>query len=255
MLAGPIRSAPKQLLNYTWTFKVRIYMYCYTCGKEYTSWAGRIGLSQTKGIYIMGRIGLSQVKGIYIMGRIGLSQTKGIYIMGRKDWPITNERNIHHGQDWPITSERNIHHGQDWPITNERNIHHGQEGLAYHKRKEYTSWSGLVYHKRTVHNCTKAFPGLYKCNIKSATKLTEERASECKVCPKRFRKGPMEDHYRKKHKENFTWIKCKVGCSGRREETFKDHIRWHNIYSKNEYYMKPEKLEDLLTTEYYDVYW
>ena len=71
------------------------------------------------------------------------------------------------------------------------------------------------------------------------------------VCPKRFRKGPMENHFRKKHKGNFTWIK--LGCSERREETFKDHIRWHNIYSKNEYYMKPEKLEDLLTTEHYDV--
>ena len=104
-----------------------------------------------------------------------------------------------------------------------------------------------------MHNCTKAFPGFYKCNIKSATKLTEERASECMVCPKRFRKGPMEDHYRKKHKANFTWIKCKLGCSERREETFKDHIRWHHIFSKNEYYMKPEKLEDLLTTEHYDV--
>ena len=151
VLAGPISSVPKQLLNSTWTFKVRIYMYCYTCGKEYTSWAG------------------------------------------------------------------------------------------------------LVYHKQTVQTCTKAFPGLYKCNIKSATKLTEERASECMVCPKCFRKGPMEDHYRKKHKGNFTWIKCKFGCSERREETFKDHIRWHNIYSKNEYYMKPEKLEDFLITEHYDV--
>ena len=46
---------------------------------------------------------------------------------------------------------------------------------------------------------------------------------------------------------------CKLGGSESREETFKNHIRWHNIYSKNEYYMKPEKLEDLLTTEYYDV--
>ena len=31
---------------------------------------------------------------------------------------------------------------------------------------------------------------------------------------------------------------------------FKDHIKWHNIYSKSEYYMKPEKLEDLLNTEH-----
>ena len=73
------------------------------------------------------------------------------------------------------------------------------------------------------------------------------------VCPKRFRKEPMEDHYRKAHKGNFTWIMCKLGCSEHREETFKDHIRWHNIYSKNEYYMKPEMLEDLLSTENYDV--
>ena len=29
-------------------------------------------------------------------------------------------------------------------------------------------------------------------------------------------------------------------------EMFNDHIKWHNIYSKNEYYMKPEKLEELL---------
>ena len=98
-----------------------------------------------------------------------------------------------------------------------------------------------------MHNWTK-----YKCNIKSATNLTEEGERECMVCPKRFRKGPMEDHYRKKHKGNFTWIKCKLGCSERREETFKDHIRLHNIYSKNEYHMKPEKLEDLLTIENYD---
>ena len=34
---------------------------------------------------------------------------------------------------------------------------------------------------------------------------------------------------------------------------FKDHIKQHNIYSKNEYYMKPEKLEDLLNSEHYDV--
>ena len=34
---------------------------------------------------------------------------------------------------------------------------------------------------------------------------------------------------------------------------FKDLMRWHNIYSKNEYYMKPEKLEDLLNIEHYNV--
>ena len=63
----------------------------------------------------------------------------------------------------------------------------------------------------------------------------------------------MEDHYRKKHKENFTWIKCKLGRSERREEMVKYQIKWHNIYSKNEYYTKPEKLEDLLNPEHYDV--
>ena len=36
---------------------------------------------------------------------------------------------------------------------------------------------------------------------------------------------------------------------------FKDHIKEHNVYSKNLYYKKPEKLEDLLNTEHYDVYW
>ena len=77
---------------------------------------------------------------------------------------------------------------------------------CYTCEKEYTSWSGLAYHKRTVHNCTKDFPGLYKCNIESATKLPEERTRECMVCPKRFRKEPMEDDYRKAHKGNFTWI-------------------------------------------------
>ena len=38
-------------------------------------------------------------------------------------------------------------------------------------------------------------------------------------CPKRFRKEPMESHYREEHKENFT---CKLGCIERREEVFKD---------------------------------
>ena len=33
----------------------------------------------------------------------------------------------------------------------------------------------------------------------------------------------------------------------------KDPIKWHNIYSTYEYYMKPEMLEDLLNTEHYDV--
>ena len=119
--------------------------------------------------------------------------------------------------------------------------------------KEYTSWSGLAIHKRTVHNCSKVFPDLYKCNIKIATTLPEERARECMVCPKRFRKEPIEDHYRIAHKGNFTWIMCNLGCNERIEEMFEDHIRWHNIYSKNEYNMKPEMLEELLSNEHYDV--
>ena len=34
---------------------------------------------------------------------------------------------------------------------------------------------------------------------------------------------------------------------------FKDHIKKHNVYSENDYYMKPEKFKDLLNTEHYDV--
>ena len=56
----------------------------------------------------------------------------------------------------------------------------------------------------------------------------------------------------KEHKENFTWIKCKLCCREYREEEFKDHIKEHNIYFRGEYYMKLEKLEDLLDTEHYD---
>ena len=65
-------------------------------------------------------------------------------------------------------------------------------------------------------------------------------------------------HYWKVHRDSFKWIECKISC-GRfacgkvREEEFKDHIRRHNeIYSKkkNKYYMEPEKLEDLFSTEH-----
>ena len=40
--------------------------------------------------------------------------------------------------------------------------------------------------------------------------------------------------------EEFTWIKCKLRCTDRREEMFKYHIKQHNIYSRNKYIMKPE---------------
>ena len=90
-----------------------------------------------------------------------------------------------------------------------------------------------------VHNCTNVRSSRYEYEIKNTRK--------------RFRKETMEDHYWKKHKENFTWIECKLCCSERQEEIFKDHIKWNNIYSKNEYYTKPEKLEDLLNIEHYDV--
>ena len=90
-------------------------------------------------------------------------------------------------------------------------------------------------HKRKVHNCINVCPNLYECKIENAAKLPEEKACKCMFCPKRFCKETMEDHYWKKHKENFTWIKCELGCCGRLEKMFKDHIKWNNIYSKNEY--------------------
>ena len=64
-------------------------------------------------------------------------------------------------------------------------------------------------------------------------------------CPRRLRKVTiMEEHYRKNHKENFTWIECKLCRIEHREEEFKDHIRRHNDYPINGHYMNPEKLED-----------
>ena len=32
----------------------------------------------------------------------------------------------------------------------------------------------------------------------------------------------------------------------------KDHIRGQNVYLRGEFYMEPEKLEELLTTEHHD---
>ena len=92
-----------------------------------------------------------------------------------------------------------------------------------------------------------------KTKLKNAAKLLEEKTCKCILCPRRLRKVTMVENYRKKHKENFTGIKCKLYCHEHREEMFKDYIKQHNIYSKNKYYMKPEKLEDLLNAEHYDV--
>ena len=62
----------------------------------------------------------------------------------------------------------------------------------------------------------------------------------------------MERNYLKKHKENFTWMECKLCCREHREEMLRDHIRGHNVYIGDECYMKPEKIEDLLNTEPHD---
>ena len=109
--------------------------------------------------------------------------------------------------------------------------------------KEYKSWQGLFYHKRKVHNCVDVRSSRYEYEIKNAAKFAEDKA----------RKEAMEEHHRKKYKEDSTRIKCKLCCRDCREEIFKDYIKQQNIYSKNEYYMKPEKLKDLLNTERYDV--
>ena len=71
-------------------------------------------------------------------------------------------------------------------------------------------------------------------------------------CHKHHRKPAMEKQYLKSLKENFTWIKCKLGRKEHREEMFKDHIRGNNRYMRDEYYMKPEELEQLLNTGSYD---
>ena len=84
-------------------------------------------------------------------------------------------------------------------------------------------------------------------------KLLEEKACKCMFCPKRLREVTTEEHYLKEKRGNFTWVKCKLCCREYREEEFRDHIKEHNIYFRGEYYMKPEKLEDLHNTEHYDV--
>ena len=61
----------------------------------------------------------------------------------------------------------------------------------------------------------------------------------------------MEEHYRKTHKENITWIKRKLSAVNIAKRCLNIILR-NNIYSENDYYMKPE-LEDLLNTEHYDV--
>ena len=50
-------------------------------------------------------------------------------------------------------------------------------------------------------------------------------------------------------KEKFTWRKRIIFCGEHQEEMLVDHIREHNVYLRGEYYMEPEKLEELLNTE------
>ena len=77
-------------------------------------------------------------------------------------------------------------------------------------------------------------------------------ARKCTHCHKHNHKAAIEKHYLKSHKEHFTWIECKLCRKEHREEIFKDHIRGHNRYVRDEYYMKPEELEELLKTGRYD---
>ena len=119
--------------------------------------------------------------------------------------------------------------------------------------KEYKSWQGLFYHKRKVHHCEDVRSSRYEYELKHAAKIAEGKVRKCIFCPRRLHKITMEKHYLEKHKENFTWMKCKLCCREHREEMLKNHIKEHNIYFRDEYYMKPEKLEDLLNTEHYDV--
>ena len=72
-------------------------------------------------------------------------------------------------------------------------------------------------------------------------------------CPRRLRNVTMEEHYLKEHIGNFTRVNCKLCCRERREEEFRNYIKEHDRYFRGEYYMKPEKLEDLLNTDHYDV--
>ena len=112
--------------------------------------------------------------------------------------------------------ERNIQYGKDFSITNERCI-------TVQSRYEY--------------------------EIKNKTLLAEEKA--CNVCC--ILNAFLKKQWKIITGKSIKRIKCKLGCSERREEMFKYHIKLHNIYSTNEYYMKPETLEDLLTTEHCDV--
>ena len=107
--------------------------------------------------------------------------------------------------------------------------------------------AGLFYHKRKIHNYEDVRSSRYEYEI------AEETARKCMFCPRRLRKVTMEKHYLEKHEENFTWMKRKLCCREHREEMLKDHIKEHNVYFRGECYMKPEKLEDLLNTEHYDV--
>ena len=108
--------------------------------------------------------------------------------------------------------------------------------------KEYKSWRGVFYHKRKVHNCEDVLSSRYEYEIKSAAKIAEEKVRQFLFRHRRLRKATVGRHYLEKHKENFTWMKCKLCCREHREEILKDHIRGHNVYIRDE----------LLTTEHHD---
>ena len=60
-------------------------------------------------------------------------------------------------------------------------------------------------------------------------------ARKCMHWHKHYRKPAMEKHCLKSLKENFSWIKYKLGRKEHREEMFKDHIRGQNRYMRDEY--------------------
>ena len=122
--------------------------------------------------------------------------------------------------------------------------------------KEYKSWDGLFYHKRKVHNCENVHSRRYDYETKNAAKIaakiTEEKSRKCIHCHKHHLKPAMEKRYLKSHKEDVMWIECKLCRKEHREEMFKDHIRGHNRYMRDEYHMKPDELEELVNIVSYD---
>ena len=81
--------------------------------------------------------------------------------------------------------ERNIQHGKDRSITNERCI--------------------------IVQMFTQA---VTNTKLKTQQNLQKKKhANVCFVLKAFVKNETMEDHYWEKHIENFTWIKCKLGCS------------------------------------------